>query len=169
MRDQFVLLIDGMTGSGKTTATQYLAQHLPRTAIIGFDKIKRFVTDFERGTRDNAIAREVTYVMAQKYLDLGLSLIVDQPISDPSEVVRYEELAQKHSLPCHKFQLFAAPNIAYSRVIERQKDREHKVPEERIQRNIGLFQKKDDLGFTLIDTSELIAGQAGEMILKAIR
>lgn len=167
MNNRFLILLDGMTGAGKTTTTNLLSKNLPRTAIIGMDRVKRFVSDFERGERDNKIAREIVCTLAGKYLDLGLSVIIDQPFT-LEEIKTYEELADKHSLEIFKFQIFADPEIAYSRVINRQKDKEDKVPEERIQRNISLFQKRDDLGFILIDTSLLPEDEASKVILRSV-
>lgn len=168
MNKQFILLLDGMTGAGKTTTTKLLAKALPRTAIIGMDKIKKFISDFERGERDNAIARDLVFEMTKYYLDRGLSVIIEQPFKSEDEVVRYEKLADSHSLSCYKFQLFATPEIAYNRVLSRQKDFEDKVPEERILRNISLFQKKDYLGFTVIDTSDIKEDASAHTILQKI-
>ncbi|HEY1074948.1 MAG TPA: AAA family ATPase [Patescibacteria group bacterium] len=168
MNKRFLLLLDGMTGAGKTTTTKFLAAELPRTAVIGMDKVKKFVSDFERGERDNTIAREVVFIMAQKYLELGLSVIIDQPFWDAADVRRYEDLAASQSIPCYKFQLFASPQVAYARVMERQKEWDDKVPEERVKSNIEYFKKNDDLGFTLIDTSHLESDMAAKMIMREI-
>lgn len=164
---QFLLLLDGMTGAGKTTVSHILARQLPRTAIIGMDRVKRFISDFERGYRDNAIARSIVFEMTKKYLELGLSVIVDQPYNDEEEINHYKELAEKYSIPYHAFQLFVDPGIAYSRITERQKDKEDKISNERILRNISLFQKRE--GFIGIDTSVLPQEAVAEVILKSIQ
>jgi hypothetical protein len=44
---KFLLLLDGMTGAGKTATSDILSEKLTRTAIISMDKIKTFVSDFE--------------------------------------------------------------------------------------------------------------------------
>ena len=59
MRIPFLLLLDGMTGSGKTTVSKKLAERIPRLATIGLDKVKLFISDFERGDRDNNIGRDL--------------------------------------------------------------------------------------------------------------
>lgn len=169
MNNRFLILIDGMTGAGKTTTTKLLADKFPRTAILGMDRIKRFVSDFERGERDNTIAREIVFTLTDKYLDLGLSVIIEQPFKTSEEISAYEALANKYKVVCFKFQLFVSPEIAYSRVINRQKDKEDKVPEERIQRNISLFKNREDLGFVVIDTSTQDEKGAFDIILKTIR
>lgn len=157
-----------MTGSGKTTVSRILSEHLPRTAIIGMDRVKRFVSDFERGTRDNTIARDVVLVMAEKYLELGLSVIVEQPFKSAEEISIYENLAAKYALPCHKVQLFVSPEVAFARVINRQESRENKVPEERIRRNISLYEDKSGVGFKVIDTTEQVPAAVAKIILDDI-
>lgn len=165
----FLLLLDGMTGAGKTTTTKLLAKDLPRTAIIGMDKVKWFLTDFERGTRDNDISKEVTLQMTKKYLELGISVIIEQPFKSIEEIQEYEEIARAYSVPCYKFQLFTTPEIAHHRITERQKDSENKLPEERIQRNISLFKKRDELGFTIIDTSTLNKEEVAQQVLRGMQ
>lgn len=165
---QFLLLVDGMSGAGKTTVTKLLAEKLPRTAIVGFDKIKKFVSDFERGARDNQIAREVTMVMAQKYLDLGLSVIVEHPFKTEEEIDFYTKLASKRDIPCYKFQLHASPDIALQRVVERTKKNNGDLTEERARNNISLFRLRDHLNFKVIDTTHIEPQKIVEVILNEI-
>jgi len=160
--------MDGMSGAGKTTVTKLLLDKLPRTAHIGMDRIKKFISDFERGTIDNAIAREVTAVMARKYLDLGLSIIVDQPFKADDEVTAYNRMALDCAVPCYKFQLYADPDIALQRVIERTKANHGDLTEERAKRNISLFKPRADLGFEMIDTTDLKPEMAAKKILEKI-
>lgn len=162
------MLVDGMSGGGKTTTCNLLAQKLPRTAIVGFDKIKKFVSDFERGTRDNQIAREVTEVMVLKYLDLGLSVIVEHPFKNEEEISFYTNVARSRGIPCYKFQLYADPNIALQRVVTRTKENNGDLPEERAKHNISLFESRSNLGFTVIDTTEIEPQKVAEHILKEV-
>jgi predicted ABC-type ATPase len=164
---KFLLLLDGMMGSGKTTTSRVLRGKLPRTAIIGMDTVKRYISDFERGTRDNLIARKVVAEMTKKFLDLDISVIIEQPIKD-EEVLIYEGIANSFSVPCYKFQLFTTPETAFNRVMERQIDSKNKNPEERVRNNISLFKNKSDLGFELIDTSNLKSEEPARIILDRV-
>ncbi len=168
MKNKFLLLLDGMTGSGKTSATKLLVKELPRTAIIGMDKVKRFVTDFERGKRDNSIAKAIIFEMTKKYLELGLSVIVDQPLKD-EEIIQYEKLAKHLKIKFHKVQLYTSPEISFKRVKERQENLKEKVPEDRIRRNILCFKERSNMGFTVIDTSKISIKKVSSLILKEIK
>lgn len=166
---QFLLLIDGMSGAGKTTTSKFLADEMPRTAIVGFDKIKKFVSDFERGVRDNTIARKVTFVMVEKYLDLGLSVIVEQPFKSEEEVSAYEKLTSDHDISCYKYQLCANPDVALQRVVKRTKENKGDLTKERAERNISFFKSREDLGFVVIDTTDRSSRYTAEMIIKDLQ
>ena len=161
---QSLILIDGMSGAGKTTTTRLLTQKLPRTAHIGMDVVKKFVSDFERGTRDNAIARTVVMSMTKTYAGLGLSVIVEQSFPE-EEIAMYEHIAFEHHISCYKFQLHASPDVALQRVITRTKENNGDLPEERAKRNISLFRTREQLGFKIIDTTHLEPKRVAEKIL----
>ena len=167
IKQPFLLIIDGMTGAGKTTTSKLLSEKLPRTAIVGMDKIKRFISDFERCKQDNDIARDIVFEMTKKYFDHNISVIVEQPFLD-KDLKRYEYLSEKSKIPLCKVQLFADSNIALNRVRERQKEREakDKVPEERVKHNISLFKNKESEGFLVIDTSNKDNQEVTEEIMK---
>ncbi len=166
---KFILLVDGMSGAGKSTTVSYLASDLPRTAIIGFDKIKRFISDFKRGTKDNVISRKITHAMARKYLELGLSVIVEQSFKTPQEISWYEDLAKEHNIPCVKYQIHSDPDEALRRVIKRTKENNGDLPESRAKRNINLFSSRESIGFTLIDTTNQSHEYASEIIMRQIK
>lgn len=155
-----------MTGAGKTTVSKILSEQIARVAVIGMDKVKRFISDFERGERDNSIAREIIFEMTKKYFDCGISVIIEQPFKSDAELKKYEDLASKYSFPVYKFQLFTTPKLAFKRVTSRQRDWKDKVPENRIKRNISLFQNRERKGFVTIDTSKIPSNVVADRILK---
>ncbi|MDD3303000.1 MAG: zeta toxin family protein [Candidatus Gracilibacteria bacterium] len=167
MKQPFLLLIDGMTGAGKTTVSGLLSKEIPRLAVIGMDKVKRFISDFERGERDNGIAKDVVFEMTKKYLDYDISVIVEQPFKTYEELERYEEISKKYKIPLYKVQLFTSPEIALNRVLNRQKNLEFKISEDRIKRNIDFFEKKDK-GFLVIDTSDISSEEVKSKIVDTI-
>ena len=168
MNRPFMLIIDGMTGAGKTTVSKLLAEKIPRVAIIGMDKVKRFISDFERGERDNQIARDVVFVMAEKYFDHGISVIVEQPFRSDEDLKKFEDLARRYSFPVYKVQLFTTPETALKRVQDRQANLEDKLTEERINRNISLFKNKAHKGFVVIDTSNISSLEVANKIMQTL-
>lgn len=164
MKTPFLLLLDGMTGAGKTTTAELLSKQIPRVATIGLDRVKLFISDFERGDRDNDIAREIVLSMTKIYFDNNISVIVDQPIRT-REISVYEEIAKHYSVPLYKVQLYTSPETAFDRIMERMKTWEKPTPEEQVRKNIDFFKSKKDMEFTQIDTTALGANQVAEQIL----
>lgn len=152
MQIPFLLLLDGMTGSGKTTTSKLLAQKIPRLATIGLDKVKLFISDFERGDRDNNIGRNIIVEMTKIYLTNNISVVIDQPIKS-DEVSMYENIAKKYSVPIYKIQMFANPEVAFKRITERMKSWDKPTSEEQVHKNIAFFKSKKDSDFHQIDTT----------------
>lgn len=167
MKTPFLLLLDGMTGSGKTTVSDNLSKQIPRLATIGIDRVKLFIRDFQRDNGDNDIAREIIISMTKIYFDHGISVIIDQPIRS-QEIEIFENIAKKYSAPIYKVQLFTTPEIAFERIIERMKTWSNPTSEEQVRKNIAFFKSKKDVGFTQIDTTSLETNQVVEQILKLI-
>lgn len=169
MKTPFLLLLDGMTGSGKTTISNKLAEKIPRLATIGLDKVKLFISDFVRGDRDNNIGREIIIEMTKIYLTNGISVIVDQPIRS-SEISIYEEIAKGRSVPIHKIQIFADPDVAFERIIKRMKSWDKPTSDEQVRSNISMFKSKKDSGFHQIDTTtksiDEVAGEVFDLLKK---
>lgn len=168
MHIPFLILLDWMTGSWKSTTARLLADQIPRLAVIGLDRVKRFISDFERGERDNTIAWDIICSMTEVYFTHSISVLVEQPFKTKDQVETYEQLAHKYNIPLYKFQLYTTPEIAFQRVINRQRDKENKVPEERIQHNINAFMQKEFTDFERIDTSSISSEDVAKTILQKI-
>lgn len=158
MKTPFLLLLDGMTGSGKTTVSNKLAEKIPRLATIGLDKVKLFINDFERGDRDNNIGRDIIVEMTKIYLANNISVIVDQPIKS-GEINVYENIATEYSVPIYKIQMFADTEVVFKRIVERMKSWDNPTSEEQVHRNIAFFKSKKDDGFYQIDTTKKTADE----------
>ncbi len=133
MKTPFLLFLDGMTGAGKSTTAALLAKQIPRLATIGIDNVKLLISDFERGDRDNNIAREIIFAMTKIYFDHNISVVVDQAC-DNEERKAYEELAEKYSIPVYKIQLFTSSETAFSRIVERMKSWKNPTSEEQVRK-----------------------------------
>jgi adenylate kinase family enzyme len=167
MKTPFLLLLDGMTGSGKSTVAKLLSEKIPRLAHIGLDQVKLNISDYERGDRDNDIGRDIVLAMTKIYLSNGISVVIDQPIKT-AEIEKFEEISNAYSAQLHKVQFFLSPEVAFERIIERMKTWEKPTSEEQVKKNIAFFKSKKDLGFIQFDKTHTTSEEAAEEILKLL-
>ena len=118
MKTPFLILIDGPMGSGKTTTSKLLNQKLPDTARVALPDAKRLVPDFREYPETLRIIREVMLVMIDKYLENGVSVIIEQ-ITKSEGAHLLKGTAEKHGGAFYGFRLTANKELRWNRVRER--------------------------------------------------
>lgn len=76
---QTLILMKGHPATGKSTLARELARSL-QIPLLDKDDVKDFTLDLPDG---NVLAYEITWRQTRRILDLGLSVIVDTPLSYP--------------------------------------------------------------------------------------
>lgn len=154
-------------GSGKTTIANQLHTKLPRTALLGLDRIKWFVSGFKRNKASNLMTQNVVVAMVNEYLRQGINVIVEQAFK-PAQVLLFKKLAKKNKVNFFIYQLSAPRQILLGRIRERahQKTDRPKIAQSRILRNLRLFEKNTFPKVTKFETHLLSAKQITERILK---
>lgn len=89
MIDRTLLLMKGHPATGKSTVAHALAVHLA-WPLIDKDDIKDHTVDLPDG---NALAYRIMWQIVRRQLELGLSVIVDSPLSYPGEFAVGQRLA----------------------------------------------------------------------------
>ena len=169
MKKKFIVIIDGPMGAGKSTVGALVHKRMKRTALLGMDRIKWFISDFRRRKKDNAITNAVLIQMCDSYLAHGISTIITQGFS--KEFTKpYIKLAKKHKAKLLFFQLNAPKAILFRRV----KSRKHSVAGRppialsRIERNFRKWKNYEHQG-KLYETDKLSAKKVANEILKEIK
>ncbi|TSC71160.1 MAG: Uncharacterized protein G01um101449_88 [Parcubacteria group bacterium Gr01-1014_49] len=165
---KFLVIIDGPMGSGKTTIGNLLHSGLKRTAILSTDKIKFFLSDFERGERDNAISAAVLMQMCREYIKHGINIVLPQGFWKKEYLEPYIKLAEENNLKLFVYQLEAPKDVLLERLRNRPKPVLAKtpVPEEKILQNLKTWEEnRYDLG-KVFDTSKLSSEEIAQAILK---
>lgn len=167
---QSLIIIDGPMGSGKTTIGKMLHQHLPRTAIMSTDAIKFFISDFERGERDNAIAAAVLIQMCKEYVQQGISLLLPQGFWKKEYLEPYKKIAQDHNLRFFIYQLEAPKELLLERIAQRPVPALAKtpVPQERIVKNLATWEEHRYHEGKIFNTAEMTPEQVVKEILKDV-
>ncbi len=165
---QKIIIIDGPMGSGKTTVGKLLHPNLPRTAILSTDAIKFFISDFERGDRDNAISAAVLIQMCREYIKQGISLLLPQAFWKKEYLDPYLKLAEENNLKVFIYQLEGSKELLIDRIHNRPKPALAKtpVPEERILNNLKTWEdNRYQLG-KVFNVDELSSEQIAKLILE---
>ncbi|MFZ2151510.1 MAG: AAA family ATPase [Minisyncoccia bacterium] len=141
MTTPFLILVDGPMGSGKTTTSKLLNQKLPDTARVALPDIKRLVPNFKENKETLAVIREVMKVMIDKYLEHGVSVIVEQ-ITKADGVENLKILAEKHGAKFYGYRLTAPKDVRLNRVFERTKEMMGvtELPQSKIDVLVGYFE-----------------------------
>ncbi|MBI2121015.1 MAG: AAA family ATPase [Parcubacteria group bacterium] len=168
---QFLIIIDGPMGSGKTTIGTLVHKKLKRTALVSTDRIKWFVSDFKRGAEDNKMTAEVLYAMCEEYIKHGISLLIPQGFWKKEYVDTYINLAKKHNLELFVYQLETPKEILLKRLAARPTPAlaTSRVPKTRILKNLKTWEEnRYNLG-KIFDTSKQSAEQITKAILKEVK
>lgn len=80
MNRPFLILIDGPMGSGKTNTSKLLNEKMPDTARVALPDINRLIPNYGENQHTLHVIREVMKVMVDKYLEHGVSVVIEQMI-----------------------------------------------------------------------------------------
>lgn len=161
---KFIAIIDGPMGSGKTTVGDILRRSLKRTAVLGTDEIKLFLSDFERLDRDEVheISAGVMRQMAKEYLQYDISVLLPQAFWKKEYIDPYLALAEENGIPIFVYQLEAPREMLVERIAGRLRK---PVSQERVQMNLDTWEKhRYQLG-KVFDTSKLTPAEIAQAIL----
>ncbi len=165
----FLILIDGPMGSGKTTIAQILHSKLKRTAYIGLDRIKRYISDFKKNPIDNEISRNVVIAMTSEYLKQGINVIIEQGMRE-DYIKLLKKIAIKYKAECFIYQLDAPKELLQKRVIERTKlANRPAIPKSRIERNYKIHLSSKYKHTKVFNSDKLSPEVISKNILKEVK
>lgn len=141
MKQTFFIFVDGPMGSGKTTITKLLNSELSDTARIAFPDIKRLIPNYKENEKTIPVIKEVMKVMIDKYLELGVSVVVEQ-ITKQDGIKKLKEIAEKHNATFLAYRMSAPKDVRWQRVQERTRQmmEMEKLPESKIEELHGYFE-----------------------------
>lgn len=170
MKTSFII-IDGPMGAGKTTVAALLHPKLRRTAMVANDRIKWFVSDYNRRRKDTDITRKVVLAMCEEYLRNGISILMPQSFVHDSSMALFTRLAKRMRCRLRLYRLAAPRSVLLERVTKRPRAAEARthLPKSRILRNLRLHAKRHYEGAMILDTSILSPQQVANRILKDLR
>jgi len=167
----FIAIIEGPMGSGKSTIGALVHKKLKRAALLSTDRIKWFISDFERGKRDNKITAKVMYAMVEEYLNQGISVLIAQGFWRKEYVDPYIKLAKEKNIDLFMYELEAPREVLLDRIQKRGKVDEARlpVPKERILKNLDTWRQNRYGIEKVFDTSKQDPEEVARYILKELK
>jgi len=156
-------------GAGKTTVAKALHEKIKNTAHIGMDRIKWFVSGFNRTKTQNTMTREVVLAMAKEYLLQGVNVLVEEAMKS-EQINTYKKIAKASNATFLIYQLEAPKEVLFKRIADRiPLTGRTKVSKSRVLRNYRIYKQFKHTSGTVIDTSKMSANQVVNYILKDIK
>ena len=145
MKKPFLIFIDGPMGSGKTTITKLLNEELPDTARIAFPDIKRLIPNYKENEKTIPIIKQVMKVMIDKYLEHGVSVVVEQ-VTRQEGIELLKEIAEKHNAAFFAYRMNAPRDVRWERVQERTRQMMEVdiLPKSKIEELYGYFEPNNE-------------------------
>ena len=152
-------------GSGITTVAKLLHAKLKRTAHLGLDRIKWFISDFKRLPADNEIVRNVVVAMAKEYLKVGINVMIEEDMRK-ERIEALKRTAKRYHAKCLVYRLEAPKDSLFKRIRKSPKlSGKPKVSNARIERNYRAHMQYKHQGATIFDVEKMSARQVAGRIL----
>ena len=174
-----ILAVAGPSCVGKTTAMKFIQKKLPYFARISHDEMRLFI--YRRGFPDSPKVESFiydnapSYVLAEKYLKLGYSVILDDNlVSKPVKIKSVRNLARKFRIKFFVFSVLATEDFIKKKLKEKIKARnflktgvfrDWRVGLEHFRRSKGFdYDKFDKLYLAKINSAKPLNRQLKEAI-----
>lgn len=117
--NQFILIINGPMVGGKTSALEAILSQQKKVFRVSPNKIKFLISDYTPD-RDRELVHECTYLVAEKMLEGGMSLVVEGgSVMQGSLNDRLNQLGEKHNIKVTTVNIEAPLELLKKRFEER--------------------------------------------------
>jgi cytidylate kinase len=153
-----LIIINGPSGVGKSTATIEIHQKFPLSLRIEIDELRRWIAA-HRGDRKESLmlANEAAYSLAKTHLSFGHSVIIDKSIIEDELVDRLHLVGKELGADVYEIILTARKEIVLDRAEKRGYIPGGILTPEKLADRWDLFQEiiKSRTKALVIDTSDL--------------
>jgi predicted kinase len=164
---KFLILLDGPKGSGKSTLSGLLKEHLTETEFFSLDNERKLLERTDSIDNDNKRAFHVITEKLEDTFKQNKNAVIDSGISEERLKI-LETLANTYDIQIHKFSLIAPYDVLHSRVKERDKSRGKDFDENRFNLTFKGQQSKSFEDYSIIDSSKLSPQEMFEMVRSKI-
>ena len=160
----FLILIDGPKGSGKSTLSELLKNNLSNTEFFSLDNERKLIEKTDSRDNDNKKAFHIITEKLEKNFEQNKSAVVDCGLSSNERVNVLDTISKKYNVEVYKYSLIAHYDVLHSRVKERDKSRGKNFDKERFDYTFNAQQSKSFDGFSIIDSSKLSPQEIFEIV-----
>ena len=169
MEKPIMIIIEGPSGSGKTTIGDLLHKRLKRTALLGIDRIKWFVSDFRRDFEDNEAVARITESMEREFLAKGFNVLLPQGMWKKEYLDYHLKIVEDFGIDLYMYQLEAPREVLIERIRNRRrKEGSPEQTEGRAERNLDTWEENRYEYGKHISTVDYEPEEVVEIILKDI-
>jgi predicted kinase len=150
----YLLLIDGPKGAGKSTLSELLRNNLTDTEFFSIDEERILIEKTGDQDIDNKRAFISIVEKLVKIFEQKRNAVVDSAVFDDRLNI-VENILKEYEIILHKFSLTASPDTLRTRVKEREESKGKEFNSDRFEHLLRVVQNKSFEGFHVLDSDKL--------------
>lgn len=166
---QFVIILNGSKGVGKSTLSKELAKKLEGVAFFGFDVVRRMISQMDASDVNNAIAVDVSMNMIEGFLSNGVSVVIDGGINNSERMQKVKMVVDKYDADLFTYTLHAPRETLWKRVQKRDKEWGVEADRERFDYVYDLLEKNVLPNTVILDTAQLTVEKIADGIVRNLK
>lgn len=168
VKNQFLLLIDGPMGGGKSTVADLLKDKLENVLFTGLDRLKWSVSGFDRSPGQNKIVADLVLSITKTALEDGISVCVEQGFMRAEYMTPFVQLGKAMNAQVLIYQIEAPRDILKERLSARKTPIEARSPVsmEKIEKNLDTYFNNKYSQAKVIDSQRYGPEQIADIILR---
>lgn len=170
MKEQFLLLIDGPMGGGKSTVADLLKSRLENVLFTGLDRLKWSIAGFDRSPEANKLVAHLVESLTRTALEEGISVCVEQGFMRAEYMEPYLAMAKEFGVKPLVYQVEAPRDVLLQRLAPRKTPVEAKTPMtlEKIEKNLDNYFENKYSHAKVIDSQNFNPEQIVEIIFREL-
>ncbi len=162
----FLVVIHGPMGAGKTAVSDLLHDEIENMAHFGVDHINWLISDGKTNSERKKVSQQMVMVMAEKYLSLGTSVLVEQAFNN-SEINELKNIAITHKAKFQVYSLEASRQIMNERIKERtERLGKPEISEDHIEKSYNDYIENKYTEGVVLNSGEMTVREIADKILK---
>ena len=159
----YLILLDGPKGSGKTTLSEMLKNNLSNTEFFSLDHERKLLDRTDSIDNDNKRAFQVIVEKLKNVFEQKKNSVIDSGISEERLKI-LEKISEQYDVKFYKFSLIAPYDILHLRVKERDESKGKHFDKNRFDLTFKAQQSKSFENFCIIDSSKLSPQEMFEIV-----